>query len=113
MVLLPWRPVYPEAFYGDVRVLEVHTVCEEGLDIVKVLRFEFGDRGKAVVILLDQLGHKVLIEGQLVVAGDHHLEVVRKATWEETEQRRRVVREGAMMRGAMWSRDATMNRCHY
>lgn len=80
-VFLPWRPVYPESLDGDVRVLQVHAVREQRLDIVKVLRFEFGHRGESVVILLDQLGHKVLIEGQLVVAGDHHLELVREATW--------------------------------
>lgn len=79
-MLLPRRPVYPESLYGDVRVLQVDTVCEERLDIVKVLRFEFGDWGESVVILLHQLGHKVLIEGQLVVPGDHHLKLVREAT---------------------------------
>lgn len=80
LVLLPWCPVYPESLYGDVRVLQVHTVCEERLDIVKVLWFEFGDWGESVVILLDQLGHKVLIKGQLVVPGDHHLKLVREPT---------------------------------
>lgn len=79
-VFLPWRPVYPESFYGDVRVLQVHTVCEEGLDIVKVLWFEFGDWGESVVILLDQLSHKILIKGQLVVSSNHHFKFV----WEPT-----------------------------
>lgn len=78
--VLPWRPVYPESFNGHVWVLQVHTVCEEWLDIVKVLRFEFGHRGESVVILLDQLGHKVLIKSQLVVPRDHHLKLVREAT---------------------------------
>lgn len=85
--LLPWRPVYPESFYGDVRVLQVHTVCEERLDIVKVLWFEFGDWGESVVILLDQLSHKVLIKGQLVVPSDHNFKFVRKAAWKRRESR--------------------------
>lgn len=79
-MLLPWRSIYPESLYGHVGVLQVHTVCEERLHIVKVLRFEFGDRGETVVILLHQLGHKVLIEGQLVVSSDHHFELIWKAT---------------------------------
>lgn len=79
-VFLPRRPVYPESFNGDVRVLQVHTVCEEGLDIVKVLRFELGHRGEPVVILLDQFRHKVLIEGQLVVSSNHHLKFVGETT---------------------------------
>lgn len=77
LVNLPRRPVYSESLNGDVWVLQVHTVCEERLDIVKVLWFEFGDWGESVVILLDQLGHKVLIEGQLVIPSNHHFELVR------------------------------------
>lgn len=79
-VSLPRRPIYPEAFDGDVRVLQVHTVREQRLHIVKVLGLELGDGGESVVVLLDQLGHEVLVERQLVVAGDHHLELVRETT---------------------------------
>lgn len=85
-VLLPWRSVYLESLYGDVWVLQVHAVCEEWLDVVKILRFEFGDRRESVVILLDQLRHKVLIKGQLVVSSDHHLELVRQTTCKRREQ---------------------------
>lgn len=92
---LPGRPVYPESFNGHVRVLQVHTVCEEGLDIVKVLRFELGHRGEPVVILLDQLGHEVLVKSQLVVPGDHHLELVREPPWKRGEEQ---VKAGGQVR---------------
>lgn len=93
---LPGRPVYLESFNGHVRVLQVDTVCEEGLDIVKVLRFELGHRGEPVVILLDQLGHEVLVKSQLVVPGDHHLELVREPPWKRTEEQ---VKAGGQLRG--------------
>lgn len=51
----PRRPVYPEALDSDVRVLQVKTVREERLNIVKVLRFQLGDGGEAIIILLHQL----------------------------------------------------------
>lgn len=77
VALLPWCPVYPESLYGDVWVLQVHTVCEQRLDIVKVLWFELRHWGESVVILLDQLSHKVLIEGQLMVPRDYYLKLIR------------------------------------
>lgn len=78
MVDSPRCPVYSKALDGDVRVFQVNTVCEQGLNIIKVLRFQLGHRGKAIVILLDQVSHEVLVEGQLVVSCDHHLVLVRE-----------------------------------
>ena len=84
VAVLPWRAVYPEALDRHVRVLEVDTVGEEGLDVVKVLRLQLGHGREPVVILLYQLCHEVLIKRQLMVPCYHHLEVIGKATWGST-----------------------------
>lgn len=83
---LPWRAIYSKAFDGDVRVLQVNTVCQERLNIVKVLGFQLGHGGKAIVILLDQLRHEILIEGQLMIPRDHHFKLVWQAACNTTEK---------------------------
>lgn len=83
---LPWCAIYSKALDGDVRVLQVNTVCQERLNIVKVLGFQLGHGGKAIVILLDQLRHEILIEGQLMIPRDHHFKLVWQATCNTTEK---------------------------
>lgn len=74
---LPWCPVYAESLDCDLRVLQVSTVREKGLNIVKVLWSQLRDGGKAIVILLHQLSHEVLVKRQFMVPCDHHLEFIR------------------------------------
>lgn len=76
---LPWCAVYSKSLDSDIRVLQVNTVCQERLNIVKVLGFQLGDGGKAIVILLDQLRHEILIEGQLMIPSDHHFKLIWQA----------------------------------
>lgn len=82
---LPWCAIYSKALDGDVRVLQVNTVRQQRLNIVKVFGFQLGHGGKAIVILLDQLRHEVLIEGQLVIACDHHFKLIREAACNTTQ----------------------------
>lgn len=72
----PRGPVYPEAFDRDLGVLQVDAVREQRLNVIKVLGPQLGHRGEAVVVLLDQVGHEVLVERQLVVPGDDHFVLV-------------------------------------
>lgn len=72
----PRGPVYPEAFDRDLGVLQVDAVREQRLNVIKVLRPQLGHRGEAVVVLLDQVGHEVLVERQLVVPGNDHFALV-------------------------------------
>lgn len=78
----PGGAVDPEAPDGDLRVLQVDAVGEQRLDVLVVLRLEFGGRGEVIEVLLDQVSHEFLIERQLVVPSDDDLDVVRKGTWE-------------------------------
>ncbi len=73
----PWWAVDAEAPDGNIRVLQVDAVGEQGLNVLVVLRLEFGGRREVVEILLYQVCHKLLIERQLVVPGYNDFYLVR------------------------------------
>lgn len=69
---LPRCTVYPESLHRDLRILQVNTVCQEGLNIVKVLRFQFGHRGETVVVLFNKVCHEFLIKCQFMIPSNHY-----------------------------------------
>lgn len=78
----PWRAVDPEAPHCDLRILQVDAVGEQRLDVLIILRLQLGGRGEVVEVLLDQVSHKLLVKGQLVVSSDYYLDVVGQGTWQ-------------------------------
>lgn len=95
----PRGAVDPEAPDGDLRVLQVDAVGEQRLDVLVVLRLEFGGRGEVIEVLLDQVSHELLIKGQLMVPSDDYLDVVRKGTWEGRRTGRQSVKKAGVKRG--------------
>lgn len=79
----PGGAVDPEASHRYLRVLQVDAVGQQRLHIFIVLRLELGGRREVVEVLLDQVGHELLVKGQLMVASDDDLDVVRQGTWQE------------------------------
>ena len=75
----PRGAVDPEAPHGDLRVLQVDAVGQQRLHILVVLGLQLRHGREVVEVLLDEVGHELLVEGQLVVAGDHDLVLVGQA----------------------------------
>lgn len=78
----PGGAVDLEAPHCDLRVLQVDTVGEQRLDVLIILRLQLGGRGEVIEVLLDQVSHKLLVKGQLVVSGDYYLDVIGQGTWQ-------------------------------
>lgn len=79
----PGGAVDPEASHRHLWVLQVDAVGEQRLHVFVVLRLELGGWWEVVEVLLDQVGHELLVKGQLMVASDDNLDVVRQGTWQE------------------------------
>lgn len=85
----PGGAVDPEAPHGDLGVLQVDAVGQQRLDVLVILRLQLGGRGEVVEVLLDQVSHKLLVKGQLMVSSNHYLDVVRQGAWQGREEERR------------------------
>lgn len=85
-VYSPWGAVDPEAPHCDLGVLKIDAVREQRLDVLVVLRLQLGGGGEVVEVLLDQVGHKLLVKGQLVVPSDDYLDVVGQGTLHGTRE---------------------------
>lgn len=82
----PRWAVDAEAPDGNIRVLQVDAVGEQGLNVLVVLRLEFGGWRKVVEILLYQVCHKLLIECQLVVPSYNDFYLVGQSAWGKRKQ---------------------------
>lgn len=82
----PGGAIDPKASHCDLGVLQVDAVGEQRLHVFIVLWLELGSRGEVVEVLLDQVGHELLVEGQLMVSCDDYLDVIRQGTWHERKK---------------------------
>lgn len=89
----PGGAIDPEPPHRDLGVLKVDAVGEQWLDILVVLWLQLGGRGEVVEVLLNQVSHKLLVKGQLVVSGNYYLDVIGQSAW----HRRRGRSEGKEM----------------
>lgn len=77
----PGGAVDPEAPHCDLGVLQVDAVGEQRLDVLVILWLQLGGGWEVVEVLLDQVSHKLLVKGQLVVSSDYYLDVVGQGAW--------------------------------
>lgn len=75
-VYSPRGAIDPEAPHRDLGVLKIDAVREQRLDVLVVLWLQLGGGREVVEVLLDQVGHKLLVKGQLVVPSDDDLDVI-------------------------------------
>lgn len=88
----PGWAVDAETSDSNVRILQVDAVGEQRLHVLIVLRFQLGGGRKVVEVLLDQIGHELLIERQLVVSCYHDLYLVRQGACRERTLKKSVVK---------------------
>lgn len=86
-VYSPGGAVDLESSHCDLRVLQIDAVGQQRLDVLVALWLQLRGRGEVVKVLFNEVGHKLLVKGQLVVPRDYDLNVVRQCPCERKREK--------------------------